>query len=79
MLRSERLMIFGDGEQTRDFVNVADVVQANIRAAAAHGVSGAFNIGSGSRISINGLVEKLRNIGGLSPNVSYGPTRPGTC
>jgi UDP-glucose 4-epimerase len=53
ILRGETVTIFGDGEQTRDFVNVADVVQANIRDAQTRGVSGAFNIGSGTRISIN--------------------------
>jgi len=58
MLRRERVTIFGDGEQTRDFVNVADVVQANVLAAGP-GVRGAFNIGSGTRISINELVRKL--------------------
>jgi UDP-glucose 4-epimerase len=62
ILRGEPITIFGDGEQTRDFVNVADVVQANLRAAAAKGVSGAFNTGSGSRISINALVETLRSV-----------------
>ena len=52
MLRNETLTIFGDGEQTRDFVNVNDVVQANIKAALSKGVSGAFNIGSGDRITV---------------------------
>ena len=44
MLRGEPLTIFGDGEQTRDFVHVDDVVQANL-GAATPGVRGAFNIG----------------------------------
>ena len=77
MLRGEPVTIFGDGEQTRDFVNVRDVVQANIRAAMAGGVSGAFNIGSGTRISINGLVERLRAASGLNPVVRHGPPRAG--
>jgi UDP-glucose 4-epimerase len=77
MLRGEALTIFGDGEQTRDFVNVDDVVQANIGAALAPGVWGAFNIGSGTRISINGLVRKLTDLSGLRPKVHYGPPRPG--
>jgi len=77
MLRGEPLTIFGDGEQTRDFVNVADVVQANLRAAGAAGVSGAFNIGSGTRITINRLVELLREASGLSPVVRHGPPRAG--
>jgi UDP-glucose 4-epimerase len=76
-LRGERLTIFGDGEQTRDFVNVADVVQANIRAAQTRNLSGAFNIGSGTRISINKLVSELQAALGQEIDVSYGPPRPG--
>src|SRR5690606_33315526 len=52
-LRGEPLTIYGDGEQTRDFINVRDVAMANYRAAMARGVSGAFNIASGTRITIN--------------------------
>jgi len=77
MLRGDPLTIFGDGEQTRDFVNVADVVKANMDAAEAPGVSGAFNIGSGTRISINDLVEKMKKASGLAPQIVYGPPRPG--
>ena len=56
MLRNEPLQIFGDGNQTRDFVHVNDVVQANIKAAETTGISGAFNIASGNRVTINQLV-----------------------
>ncbi len=77
MLSGEPITIFGDGEQTRDFVNVDDVVQANIRSAMTPGVWGAFNIGSGTRISINDLVKKLMELGGLRAKVHYGPPRPG--
>ena len=75
-LRGEPLTIFGDGEQTRDFINVGDVVQANLKAAAAVGVSGAFNLGSAGRITINRLVE-LIEAAGLPCDVSHGPERPG--
>ena len=77
MLRAERLTIFGDGQQTRDFVNVRDVVQANLRAATTPGVRGAFNIGSHSRIAINDLVRKLAAAAGLEPRVEHAPPRPG--
>jgi UDP-glucose 4-epimerase len=77
MLRGEPLTVYGDGEQTRDFVNVADVVRANMGAALAAGVSGAFNIGSGSRISINALVAELKAASGLAPVVRHGPPRAG--
>lgn len=77
MLRGEPLVIFGDGEQTRDFVNVRDVVQANYKAAMARGVSGAFNIASGARITINRLAELMREASGLPTQLEYGPPRPG--
>jgi UDP-glucose 4-epimerase len=77
MLRGEPLTIFGDGEQTRDFINVGDVVQANLKASTTTGLSGAFNLGSGTRITINRLVELLRAVSGIDPAISYGPQRPG--
>lgn len=77
MLKNESLTIFGDGEQTRDFINVGDVVQANIKAAMIDGLSGAFNIGSNSRITINKLVDLLHCASGIEPQVSHGEPRPG--
>ena len=77
MLRTEPLVIFGDGEQTRDFVNVQDIVQANIKAAATPGLVGAFNIASGTQITINKLVSHLMAITGLKPTIQYQPPRPG--
>lgn len=76
MLRNEMLTIFGDGNQTRDFVHVNDVVQANLKAAEAVGVSGAFNIASGTSITINSLVEMITQNTNFS-KVGYGPERPG--
>jgi UDP-glucose 4-epimerase len=77
MLRGERLTIFGDGEQTRDFINVSDVVQANIKAAMTGGVSGAFNTGSGARIAINGLVKLMQENSNITPRIEYSAPRPG--
>ncbi|EFQ24212.1 NAD-dependent epimerase/dehydratase [Aminomonas paucivorans DSM 12260] len=76
ILRGEPITVFGDGEQTRDFVHVRDVVQANVKAALSREVSGAFNIASGTRITLNDLVDLLRETG-LSPKVLSGPPRPG--
>lgn len=76
-LREEPLTIFGDGEQTRDFVHVRDVVQANLKAAGTPGVRGAFNIGSGTRVSINSLVDRLRATMEKLPPVHYAPVRSG--
>jgi UDP-glucose 4-epimerase len=77
MLRNESLMIYGDGEQTRDFVNVSDVVQANIKAADSIGVSGAFNIASGKRVTINILVEMITKENRNLIKIEHGPERPG--
>jgi UDP-glucose 4-epimerase len=77
LLRGEPISIFGDGEQTRDFVHVDDVVQANLKAAAAPGVSGAFNIASGSQITINALAATIREKGDLPGEVLHGPPRAG--
>jgi UDP-glucose 4-epimerase len=77
MLQGERVTIFGDGEQTRDFVNVKDVARANYNAALNKGVSGAFNLGSATRITINRLAELLSEVGGLKPKIEHGPPRPG--
>jgi UDP-glucose 4-epimerase len=77
MLKNETLMIFGDGEQTRDFVNVRDIAQANYKAGMSRGISGAFNIASGSSVTINRLVELMREASGIEPVVEYGPVRKG--
>jgi UDP-glucose 4-epimerase len=77
VLRNEALTIYGDGEQTRDFVNVSDVSRANLQAALAQGVSGAFNIASGTRITVNALVESLRKASGRAIEVQHVPRRKG--
>lgn len=70
MLKGEPLIIYGDGEQTRDFVHVDDVVQANLKASYSDAV-GAFNIASGSRININQLA------GWISSDIEHTNERPG--
>lgn len=58
-LRGESITIFGDGTQTRDFVHVDDVVQANLKAAKNRGASGAFNIASGTQTCILDLANAV--------------------
>lgn len=77
MIAGEPVTVFGDGEQTRDFVNVRDVVRANYQAGMSRGVSGAFNLGSATRVTINRLVEMLQAASGITARVEYGPPRPG--
>jgi UDP-glucose 4-epimerase len=77
MLRGEPLTVYGDGEQTRDFVNVRDVARANLLAAQARGVSGAFNIASGESVTVNRLVELMREAGRVDVTVEHAPPRKG--
>jgi len=77
ILTDQPITVFGDGDQTRDFVNVADVVQANVKAAFADGVTGAFNIGSGTRITINSLIELLGHVSGVPFSWHNAAPRPG--
>ncbi len=77
MLKGETITIYGDGEQTRDFVNVADVAAANVAAAFTPDVSGVFNIGSGERITINELARLMQEASDREVGVEYGPERPG--
>lgn len=69
-----RISIYGDGEQTRDFLNVADVANANCLAAEKD-VSGVFNLGSGGSITINRLAEMMTKISGTNTPVEYLPER----
>lgn len=77
ILHGQQVVVFGDGEQTRDFVNVRDVARANYQAALTRGVSGAFNIASGTRIPINRLVEMLFAESGIRSAIEYAPPRKG--
>ena len=77
VIKREALTIFGDGNQTRDFVNVRDVADANIQAALTPGVKGVFNIGSGTRVSINELARLIQNVAGVQVGVMHAPPRPG--
>ena len=77
MLHNKPLLIYGDGEQTRDFVYVEDVVQANIKAAESTGISGAFNIASGKSVTINHLIEIISKNVESPIKIENGPERPG--
>ncbi|GIK39321.1 MAG: UDP-glucose 4-epimerase-like protein [Chloroflexota bacterium] len=70
--------IFGDGRQTRDFVSVEDVVQANLLAATVPQAAGnTLNIGTGYPVSIRQLFEALRQIFECEVTPTYGPARSG--
>lgn len=70
--------IYGDGEQTRDFVYVADVVEANIRASTASEAPGrSFNVATGGTLSINELLKTICDIKGQPFSPQYKPGRDG--
>jgi len=77
LLSGMPLIVFSDGEQTRDFVNVRDVARANVGAARATGLSGAFNVASATSVTINHLVDLLGATAGIDPEVEYAPPRAG--
>ena len=71
-------VVFGDGEQTRDFTYIENVVQANLSACEAPAASRrAINVGTGDRISLNQTLQLLREISGNSLEARYDPAREG--
>ena len=83
LLSGEPLTIFGDGEQTRDYVFVRDVVSANmlasdLRLEAGEGLDArAFNVGTGVATSVNRLADALEAVAGSAPGRNRQPERPG--
>ncbi|MCP4350876.1 MAG: SDR family oxidoreductase [Desulfobacterales bacterium] len=74
----EKPVIYGDGNQSRDFVFVRDVVRANLLAATSGSAAGGFfNVGTGSFIRINQLWDMVCKISGFNAAPEYGPVRPG--
>jgi nucleoside-diphosphate-sugar epimerase len=77
-LEEEQPVVFGDGEQTRDFTYVDNAVQANLLACEAATASGCvFNIGTGDRISLNQTLQQFRRISGKKLEAKYQPPREG--
>jgi nucleoside-diphosphate-sugar epimerase len=76
-LQGRPISVYGDGEQTRDFTFVHDAVEANV-AAALRGVPGrVYNIGGGSRVSVNQVLEMIGRVSGRQPIVSMEPVQKG--
>ena len=77
-LEDRPVTIYGDGEQSRDFTYVENVVDANLAALSAQGVAGkAYNVALGDRISLNQLVDQVRRETGRPLDVRYEDPRPG--
>ena len=76
-LAGKPLRIFGDGEQTRDFVSVKDVVAACVHFATIPGLTGVFNVAGGGSITIGGLAKKILALTGSVSPVVHEPERAG--
>jgi UDP-glucose 4-epimerase len=71
-------LIHGDGDQTRDFTYIDNVVDANLRAATAGGIAGrVFNVASGRAISVNALLAQMAGLVGVDVRARHDPARPG--
>lgn len=75
LFAGEPLTIYGDGTQTRDFVNVRDIARANLMAGLSDIPTNYFNMGSGSSITINRLAEMMQDISGIHTGIQYLPKR----
>ncbi|MCX7625566.1 MAG: GDP-mannose 4,6-dehydratase [Candidatus Sumerlaeaceae bacterium] len=69
VLTDQPFTLFGSGEQTRDFTYISDIVAANISAAETGVAGGVYNIGGGSRVSMNEVIEVVADITGRRPRV----------
>jgi nucleoside-diphosphate-sugar epimerase len=76
-LLDQPITVYGDGEQTRDFTFVHDAVAANV-AAAIRGIPGrVYNIGGGSRVSINEVLDMIARVSGRRPKTIVDPAQKG--
>ena len=71
LLGGQPIVVYGDGEQTRDFTYVSDAVEANLLAAQRGSPAETYNIGGGARITINEVIRILEEIAGQKASVSY--------
>jgi nucleoside-diphosphate-sugar epimerase len=78
LLDGQQPCVFGDGQQSRDFTYVANVVDATLRACEAPGASGrVFNVGTGERFTLNETLRLLGKISGKNAQAKYDPPRTG--
>jgi len=70
LLNNEQPVIYGDGEQSRDFTYIDNVVSANLKAAETkEGIGGVFNVANGDRVTLNQLLDELKDLTG-NPHVT---------
>ena len=76
-LKHEAVTIYGDGEQTRDFIYVKDIAAANAYFATQSAATGVFNVGYGHKITINDLAKTICELTGSRSEIKHGPDRAG--
>ncbi len=76
-LTGEPIVVYGDGEQTRDFTYVDDAVDANLLAATRGSCGGVYNIGGGSRVTVNDVLAMIGRVTGRTPGVVHHPAQKG--
>jgi UDP-glucose 4-epimerase len=76
-IAGEEITIFGDGGQTRDFIHVRDIVAALVHAATHPDLTGTFNVGYGTSMTVNELADRIIRLSGSSSKITHLPERPG--
>ena len=76
-LKHEPITIYGDGEQTRDFIYVKDIAAANVYAATQPAVAGVYNVAYGAKITIKELCQTICRLTGSRSESKHGPERAG--
>jgi nucleoside-diphosphate-sugar epimerase len=78
LMAGERPTVFGDGEQSRDFAYVQNIIEANVLAMDAQGVAGqVFNVACGEAVTLNQLLDELRDLLDTDTEAEYVAPRPG--
>lgn len=75
LLAGERLTVFGDGSQTRDYIYVKDVAAANYQALFSQAANRSYNVGTAAETSVHELIELLARVAGQRPAVAHGAQR----
>ena len=77
ILNGEEITVYGDGEQSRDFTYVDEVIEATLLAANSNLAGEVLNVGGGSRITVNELIKKIEKITGKKAKVVYVESQKG--
>jgi UDP-glucose 4-epimerase len=77
LFNGQSLTIYGNGEQTRDFVHVRDIAQANYLAATRATESAVYNVGTGHSITVNDLAHRVQRASGIRTDLRFAPRRKG--